>query len=106
MPPIIEERYPIGGPVLEPRLLKGDMDDAMPELASVTKKAVLPPTVNEERALVLYKPVHSHFGSSLKMDPELISGLKSKYIPDLKAFSYHVILCDKDCEYSLTRFKY
>lgn len=77
LPPIMEERGSIGGSVLGHQLFKGDMDDALPDVASVMKKAVLPPTVNEERALVLYKPVHSHFGPSLKMDPELISGLKN-----------------------------
>lgn len=77
LPPIMEDRFPIGGSVLEPRLLEGDMDNAMPELALATKKAVFPPMVNEERALVLYKPVHSHIGGALKMDPELISGLKN-----------------------------
>ncbi|KAH0458987.1 hypothetical protein IEQ34_011801 [Dendrobium chrysotoxum] len=76
LPPIMEERGPIERSVLEPQLLKGDMGDAVLDVASVMKEEVFPPTVNEERALVLYKPVHSHYVPSLKMDPELISGLK------------------------------
>ncbi|PKU72297.1 uncharacterized protein LOC110106302 [Dendrobium catenatum] len=76
LPPIMEERDPIGRSVLEPQLLKGDMGDAVPDMASVMKEEVFPPTVNEERALVLYKPLHSNFVPSLTMDPELISGLK------------------------------
>ncbi|XP_020578526.1 uncharacterized protein LOC110023446 [Phalaenopsis equestris] len=65
--PIMEEWCPIGGPVLEHELLKRVMDDTVPDMAPV----------NEERALVLFKPHHSHFGSSLKVDTELISGLKN-----------------------------
>lgn len=77
LPPIIEERCPIRGSVIEPQFLNGDIDDLVPDVASVMKKADFPPTLNEERALVLYKPVHSQYASSLKMDPELLIGLKN-----------------------------
>ncbi|KAL0922191.1 hypothetical protein M5K25_006160 [Dendrobium thyrsiflorum] len=40
-------------------------------------EAVSPSTLNEERALVMYKPPDAHFASSLKINPKLITCLKN-----------------------------
>lgn len=64
MPPIIEE-------------------DEFPE-APVIEELSTPP-VNEERAVVLFKPVNTHLlhspsKFSVTVDSEIISGFKSKYL--------------------------
>ncbi|KAK8919017.1 hypothetical protein KSP39_PZI021080 [Platanthera zijinensis] len=81
----MEEQKQVSDYMLNGALPEGEMIDAAPNPELIRNEPFLPPMVNEERALVLYKPVHANLGPSLIINPELISGLKSKHllIPNL-----------------------
>ncbi|PKA51419.1 hypothetical protein AXF42_Ash002784 [Apostasia shenzhenica] len=69
LPPIIE--------VKEQLLPVEEKVNAVEDLRSLMDESIPPSTLNEERALVLYKPVNAQLGPSFSISPELVSGLKN-----------------------------
>lgn len=67
----------MAGYMLDGALPGGGIIDAGLNPALIRNGPFLPPMVNEERALVLYKPVYANLGPSLTIDPQLVTGLKN-----------------------------
>lgn len=70
-----------------------EMSAAVMDGRSGLTEPASPSTLNEERALVMYRPSDAHMASSFKINPKLITGLKSKYTSSkfLFIFVFHFI---------------
>lgn len=78
LPLIVENHERFTTSVLGKELPDEEMCSAVVlEGSSGLTEAILPPTLNEERALVMYKPPDAHFASSLKINPKLVTCLKN-----------------------------